>query len=104
VAQFNLDDSQNGTRLNLRVGDVVVVRLAENPSTGYRWEIVAAAGLNLEADDFHLAPAGATGQGGQRALRFKAAAVGLTGIEAVLRRNWEGAAPSQRFSVAVEVG
>src|ERR1700727_1540694 len=35
------DQNYNGRTINLRVGDGVKVTLAENPTTGYKWEFLA---------------------------------------------------------------
>lgn len=103
MAQYTLGDSQDGTTLSLRVGDVVVLRLAENPTTGYRWEIATTQGFELEADDYAGAPGGPPGSGGERALRFKAVAAGGGRIEAALRRNWEPALLSRSYTVKAEI-
>jgi inhibitor of cysteine peptidase len=103
MTQYTLGDSQDGTTLSLRIGDVVVLRLAENPTTGYRWEITTAEGFELEADDFTHTPASTPGSGGERALRFKATAPGLARIETVLRRSWETTVPLRQYSAAAEI-
>ena len=103
MAQYTLVDSQDGTALSLYAGDVVVLRLAENPTTGYRWEIVSAKGFEVEADDFTVALGGALGHGGERALRFKATVAGTARIEAVLRRSWETTVPLRRYSITADI-
>lgn len=103
MAQYTLTDAQDGSSFNLHVGDVVVLRLAENPTTGYRWDIIQAQGFELEADDFTNAPAAGVGHGGERALRFKATAVGAARIEAALRRSWETVVPQRRYSITATI-
>ena len=103
MAQFTLDETQDGARVNLQVGDVVVLRLAENPTTGYRWDVVAAQGLELEADDFVSAAGAGSGGGGQRALRFKANAVGTSQLETVLRRSWSQEPAQKRFTITLAI-
>ena len=103
MAQYTLDDSQDGSTLNLRMGDAVVLRLAENPTTGYRWEIVTTQGFDLEADDYTGAPGGRTGGGGERALRFKAIAAGRGRIEAALCRSWEAGPPLRSYTANAEI-
>ena len=99
MTRYTLDDSHDGSSLRLRTGDVVVLRLRENPEAGERWEILAAPGFVLEADDF----TGAASGGGERALRFKAGTESTAKIDAVLRRRSE-IAPSRRgFSLTATV-
>jgi predicted secreted protein len=96
MADIVLTQANNGTTVSANAGDVIVVRLTENPTTGYRWEV--AGGASPSADDF--APAGG-GQGaaGERVLRFAAAS---GPIALVLRRAWEADKPPQAtFGVTV---
>ena len=44
-----VDDRQSGSRIELACGNVVLVRLKENPTTGYCWSLEDAGGLMLEA-------------------------------------------------------
>ena len=98
MARYTLGELQNGTALSLRIGDVVVLRLREDPVTGQRWDIVSAPGFVLEADDFIRSDAG-----GERALRFKATVEGAARIDIALRRNSEIASPQSAFSITAEV-
>ena len=98
-----LTEAQNGERVSATTGDILVLRLQENPTTGYRWEFQATGKLAQIGDDFITASA-ATGAGGERCLRFVVQASGVAHIEAVLRRSWEaGIAPQAVFKVSIEV-
>jgi|GEM_PF-4618972 len=98
MARYTLGELQNGTALSLRTGDVVVLRLREDPAAGQRWDIVTAPGFVLEADDFIHSEAG-----GERALRFKATVEGAARIDVALRRNSEVASPQRGFTVTAEI-
>jgi len=100
VAEIVLTQAHSGQTVQAKPGDMVIIRLAENPTTGYRWEI--AAGPVLSGDEFAVA-GGAPGAGGERVLRFSVAGPGRTQVSAVLRRQWEsGATPQARFDVMIE--
>ncbi|MDX3380506.1 protease inhibitor I42 family protein [Streptomyces niveiscabiei] len=80
--------------VRVRAGDVVVVELPENPSTGYRWEITGIDGLDVTGDDHTPAPTGPAGAelvgaGGTRVLRLRAEQAGEGRLELVYRRSWE---------------
>lgn len=100
MAEIVLTQAHSGQKVEAKAGDVVVIRLAENPTTGYRWEV--AGGPVLSGDEFF--PAGeAPGAGGERVLRFSLAGPGTTRFSAVLGRQWETEAPPQaRFEVTIE--
>jgi hypothetical protein len=62
---INADKSYGGRTLDLRIGDGVTLSLAENPTTGYRWELVAKPEPNcVVVNDTYVANADAIGSGG----------------------------------------
>jgi inhibitor of cysteine peptidase len=92
----------NGTTVTVHSRDVITVRLPENPSTGYRWNITTGPGLDTLDDTYIYAdPEGrTTGAGGVRFLTFVPAATGTEQVTAVYRRSWENdAAGTQAFSM-----
>jgi inhibitor of cysteine peptidase len=103
MAEILVTQAQNGSNLGISAGDVVVVRLAENPTTGYRWQMDASPGLTLTGDQFSSSSTSA-GAGGERIWRFASSASGIFRIEASLRRAWEADVPPQtRFQVTFQV-
>ena len=103
MAELVLTQTQSGIRVSAAPEDVIVIRLAEHPTTGYRWQVENAAGLGLTGDDFTVS-ASAPGTGGERAFRFAVQQSGTAQIALSLRRPWEaGTAPAARFEVTVEV-
>ena len=104
MAELILTQTQSGTCINVAPEDVIVIQLAEHPTTGYRWQVENAAGLVLTGDDFTVSSS-APGTGGERAFRFVVQQSGTARIALSLRRPWEaGTAPAARFEVTVEVG
>lgn len=104
MAQHLLTPAQHGSALRAALGDDVLLRLPENPTTGYRWVFSLPAGLSQVADDY-AAAGSAPGSGGERVLHLRAAAPGQHVVTAVLNRAWDtGAAPQGSFSATVEVG
>jgi predicted secreted protein len=45
--QTEFTEADNGRTVKARTGDVITVSLAENPSTGYRWDGTLTTGLQL---------------------------------------------------------
>ena len=104
MAELVLTQTQSGICVSAAPEDVIVIRLAEHPTTGYRWQVENAAGLVLTGDDFTLSSS-APGTGGERTFRFAVQQSGTGRIALSLRRPWEaGTAPAARFEVTVEVG
>jgi len=105
VAQLDLTESDGGRSYASAPGDLVVIRLAETPSSGYRWRLAAV-------DSDALAPAGDSfrpdepglGAGGIRQFRFTVVAPGRATVRLALCRAWEGTEPAvQRYEVTIQV-
>jgi inhibitor of cysteine peptidase len=104
VADVRVTRAQHGTRLSaVQVGDVIEIRLSENPTTGYRWQFTASANLALDTDAFRPVNDGAIGTGGERVLRYRALEPGKASITAVYCRSWEAATPQDRFAVEADI-
>ena len=96
------------TGQSVRVGrdDVIVIKLPENPTTGYRWDVdrIDQAVLNLEASTFSGPQGAAVGAAGTREIRVRPKAAGRGSIHLKNARAWD---PPQtaigRFDLAVEV-
>ena len=100
-----IDESADGTTIGLGVGEAVELRLPENASTGFRWQLReggAPACRTSEAD--RGAPAGAPpGQGGTHAWRIEGAQPGIGDLALDFGRPWESASV-RRFRLRVRVG
>src|SRR5262249_12360389 len=79
-----LGESSNGKTVHVHVGDVVLVSLSENPSTGFYWDIhpydrkvLSAHGHTYVQDP---APPGMVGVGGTYTYHFTAARPGTTTV------------------------
>jgi inhibitor of cysteine peptidase len=103
MSEIVVSEAHNSGTVSVNVGDVVIIRLQENPTTGYRWQIDAAIGVTLTGDEFS-GVSSAPGSGGERKLSFTAPASGTFHVQATLRRDWEqGVAPQARFAIAIQV-
>lgn len=104
-----LTEAEDGTTVVLAVGEELRLRLESNPSTGYAWEIVDAAGGVLAAVGEPTwvpdPPDGAfVGRGGLATWHFRAVREGEGHLRLAYRRPWEkDALPARRFSARVEV-
>jgi inhibitor of cysteine peptidase len=91
-----LTETDGGRSIAARAGDEIVLQLPENPTTGYRWEVVIADGLEPVADGYvaaQPAPADAEpafGRGSLRELRFRVREPGVARLEAKHWQAWEG--------------
>jgi predicted secreted protein len=94
--------------IRLAVGETAILRVEENPGTGYVWlpaggDAAAASGLSLERLDFQQQSGAGVGAGGQRAFRLRARQGGTHRLVLELRRSWESGPARARIEVTVEV-
>ena len=99
-----VDQSQSGQTLDLAVGQVIELRLAENPTTGYRWAFVTdgAPACAVVGDRFEGSN-GPPGQGGEHSWTIKGVQPGTCGIAMQYRRSFQPDAPARSFELHVRV-
>ncbi len=102
-----LEADDNGQEIAIQRGQVLVISLPANPSTGYTWEMVEAEGAILRqvGEPEFKAQSDLVGAPGTLTLRFEAAEAGQMELRLVYHRPWEtGVDPLDSFTVQVTVG
>ncbi len=99
-----VDQNHSGQTIDLPVGQVIELRLAENPTTGYRWAFVAdgAPACVVVSDSFER-PAGPPGQGGEHTWQIKGAVIGECQIAMQYARSFQPDAAARSFALHVRV-
>ena len=104
--EIQVKDLNNGKAVDIN-GEVLVVHLESNPSTGYSWQVQGLDGRILrQLDGSEWAPdvAGMLGGSGTEALRFAAIGKGRATLHLVYARPWQvDRAPAKTFSLDVRV-
>jgi inhibitor of cysteine peptidase len=100
-----VDESADGRQIDLPVSEVLEVRLAENPTTGFRWHLVADGSPPCTVlGDSYEASSRRPGAGGQHVWRFRATRPGEAAIELRYARAWQGEAPAgRRYALRLRV-
>jgi predicted secreted protein len=100
-----VDERADGRRIDLPLGEVLEIRLEENPTTGFRWHLAAGGGPACVASGDSFEAAGRRpGQGGQHVWRFRAAKPGEAAIELHYARAWQPGEPAgRRFGLRLRV-
>jgi predicted secreted protein len=81
-----IEVSTSGT-VTADVGDVVVIRLPENSTTGYAWSVIAD-GLDVVRNEF-VPIGGSVGAAGQRQIDLRVVKNGAADVVLRLERPWE---------------
>ena len=93
----------------LEQGQVLVVTLESNPTTGYRWWVTQNQEAILEQigqAEFKRPVEGEepmVGTGGWEIFRFKAVGTGQVTLKMAYRKPWENVEPVNTFSIEVVV-
>ena len=100
-----LSEADSGSERSGAVGDDLVIRLAENRTTGYRWYLSAPGDAFAVVDDtYRPAESGLPGAPGVRTVRLRATHPGSHELTAASRRPWvsgAGSGPRLRFLIRV---
>jgi len=104
-----VNEDNHGGQIELELGEILVVTLESNPSTGYRWEVVENNDSILkqfgevEFKSSETSDPPMVGAGGWEIFRFKAVSTGQITLELVYHRSWEDVEPLKTFSLQVTV-
>ena len=91
MSEIVILDSDRGKTVVAHVGDVIAIRLAENPTTGYRWEMGTFNNqlIEFQGADYQAASRTGIGTGGTRTFHLRAKARGTVSLQLKLRHSWE---------------
>lgn len=99
-----LEVRRSGQEVRASRGDRIVIRVPENPTTGYSWVLAdIPEPLRLGSNDYLPPQSTAPGAGGERRVELVASRPGQARVELSLERPWEDEAV-ERFEVLVRVG
>jgi predicted secreted protein len=84
-----LNDEDQGRTVEVKAQSLLTVRLKENPTTGYRWKVETAGGLEMAGDGFERV-GDAIGAGGVHVFQFRASEAGSHKLSIRNWRDWEG--------------
>lgn len=93
--EIEIDESHNGQQVELAPGEMLVIRLTSNPTTGYEWAIaeldarllqqIGGRGFESSAPDD---PAPPPGTGGWAIYRFRAISAGEAALKLIYHQPW----------------
>jgi inhibitor of cysteine peptidase len=105
MSTVTLTLADSGKTVEVPRGGEVLLRLDENPTTGYRWAVdkLDTDVVTIQNDEYSTSGGGA-GAGGTRVLTLRATRAGTTSIQLKLWREWEGdSSITQRFAATIRV-
>ncbi|MCD4821122.1 MAG: protease inhibitor I42 family protein [Methanococcoides sp.] len=82
-------EEANSSEISLKVGERIVLKLNENPTTGYSWDLSIPEGIVLVKDEFVGPDEPMPGAGGFHEWTLEAVSGGNHQINAIYKRPWE---------------
>jgi Predicted secreted protein len=88
-------EADNGINISLKNGDTFYLRLKENPTTGYSWQLNLSQGLNNVSEKYYPpepskeSQQSLVGAGGVHIWEIKAVTEGSQRVKGIYKRPWE---------------
>ncbi|HET8688170.1 MAG TPA: protease inhibitor I42 family protein [Methanosarcina sp.] len=104
-----ITEANNGTTINLENEETFYLRLKENPTTGYSWQLNLSQGLSLSSDEYYPpeskeGESSLVGAEGVHLWEIKAAAEGSQQVTGIYKQSWENETGTEdNFTLNVEV-
>ena len=106
MAAVVIEKDGEGREYAVDPGETVILRLPENPTTGYRWEVefLDNSILGPPVSDFSTSGEPSVGAGGIRTFTFETRSPGATPLRMILKRSWESKQQAaDHFEITVQV-
>jgi len=106
VSHLVVTEEQNNATVTASLNSIITVKLQENPTTGFQWNLTTTPGLQIINDTY--VPSDTTGKmvgsGGTHIWDISTFATGEQKIQAVYKRSWEPSSGNETaFSLTVMV-
>jgi inhibitor of cysteine peptidase len=91
VGNIVVDEQQNGATTSLDLSRTITLRLKENPSAGYVWDLTVTPGLQVTNDTFYPSDTSGSlvGAGGTRVWTITTLHPGEQKVKAIYKHPWE---------------
>jgi inhibitor of cysteine peptidase len=103
-------EADNGKNISLKNGDTFYLRLKENPTTGYSWQLNLSKGLNNVSEKYYPPEPSKesqqplVGAGGVHIWEIKVVTEGSQQVKGIYKRPWENITGTEdSFTLNVEV-
>jgi inhibitor of cysteine peptidase len=106
VGHLVVNETQNTATVYMNRSSLITVRLAENPSTGFQWNLTTTPGLRIIKDDYVPSDTSGklVGSGGIHVWDISTDTIGVQEIHAVYKRSWEPTTGNEStFSMTVVI-
>jgi inhibitor of cysteine peptidase len=100
---LEVNQACDGSEFEMGVGEILGLRLSENPTTGYRWQVQSPGSpVLVPVEESYEAAREGFGAGGVRRWVFRSVQAGIAHLEMERQRSWERRAV-ETFKVTIRV-
>jgi inhibitor of cysteine peptidase len=106
MSTITLTEADKGKTIDVQQGTEILIRLNENPTTGYSWAIDQSDDtvLPLQSSNFSSSASAAVGAGGARLFTFTAKQSGTVHLQLKRWREWLGdSSIIERYDVTIQI-
>jgi inhibitor of cysteine peptidase len=105
MQKIELSEIDQGRTLEIDNSDLIFIRLKENPSTGYRWQLHSfdEGIIKFKGSDYSMNSRNKFGGEGIATFTFEAKSPGTAIIQLRLERDWEKNNPIKSFEATLRV-
>jgi inhibitor of cysteine peptidase len=91
VGHLVVNEMQNNATVSMNKGNFITLRLAENPTTGFQWNLTTTPGLSIVSDEYVPSDTSGklVGSGGTHIWNISTEMIGDQKVSAVYKRSWE---------------
>lgn len=104
--QILIDQNQKNGTFHVKMDDIILITLNENPTTGYRWKLDESDEkiIHMEDSKYFISSHNGVGSGGTRTFIFRPHSLGKAKVQLSLQREWEkNVSPVDQFVVFIGV-
>ncbi|KAF5049810.1 Chagasin family peptidase inhibitor I42 [anaerobic digester metagenome] len=87
--EYAFNETNANETVTLPAGSEITISLAENPTTGYEWNVTSSTGLEYVNDTYIPPETELVGAGGVHVWEYVAAEEGAGEFSAIYKRPWE---------------
>jgi len=104
TTEYAFNETNDNETVTLPAGSEIAIRLDENPTTGFSWNVTSSAGLEYVNDTYIAPETELVGAGGTHEWRYLAAEKGDAEFSAIYKRPWEETTGNETtFSLAFTI-
>jgi predicted secreted protein len=105
MKELLITEVDRGKTFEILLGNLIVIRLPENPTSGFIWKVAEINNQILSVQDSSYSISSSSGIGGGGAKTFVLATLteGFTKVVLKLARDWEPQTYADSFEVAIRI-